>query len=149
MIRRQLFALTVLVFVISGCGDGLVRVSVDGKLTVQGQPLGNTVVQFTPKEGTVGQGAIGMSDEQGKFTVTSSVKDDPGIPAGKYAVRLSRLVAIDGKVLPKDSVEADYPGAWESIPAPYFTDSSPLEITVDKGGALEIDLPAKLNAKKK
>jgi len=71
------------------------------------------------------------------------------MPPGKYQVRLSRLVNVDGKVLPKGAVEAEYPGAKESIPAPYNTDKSPIEVTVEKGGALEIDLPAKLNVKKK
>lgn len=142
-------ALSIGTLFLVGCGDGLTRVSVDGKLTSQGNVLDNTVVQFTPKDGTAGEGAIGMSDEQGKFTVTSSRDDDSGIPPGKYRVRLSRLISMDGKVLPKGAVEADYPGAKESIPAPYNSDKSPIEVTVEKGGALEVDMPAKLNVKKK
>lgn len=149
MLNRRLLVCVFSLFCLCGCGDGLERIQIEGILKNQGQPLDNTVLQFMPQEGTAGQGAIGMSDAQGKFTVVSSVKDDPGIPPGKYRVRLSRLVNVDGKPLPEGAVEAEYPGAKESIPAPYNSDKSPIEVSIEKSGTVDVDLPAKLNMKKK
>jgi hypothetical protein len=56
----------------------------------------------------------------------------------------------DGTILPSDAKQADYPHAEESIPAPYSSPDSPLEITVpEAGGTVNIEIPAKLLGKKK
>ncbi len=132
-----------------GCGDGLNRVPIEGMLTAKGEPLGNAVVVFTPQSGTPGEGAIGQSNAEGKFTVISSRQDDSGVPPGKYKVRVSRMVDGKGAPLPQDATQADYPDARESIPAPFSTSNSPIEVTIDdKGGQVKIDVPAKPGAKK-
>ncbi len=135
----------------AGCGgDGLRRVPIQGTVKAQGIPLNGATVQLSPKEGTVGEGAIGMSDQQGKFTVISSRREDSGVPPGKYSVRISRLIDAKGNPLPADATQADHPDAKESIPAPYSLPSSPLEVTIDdKGGSVEIDVPAKVQGLKK
>ncbi len=135
----------------AGCGgDGLRRVPIQGTVKAQGIPLNGATVQLSPKDGTVGEGAIGMSDQQGKFTVISSRREDSGVPPGKYSVRISRLIDAKGNPLPADATQADHPDAKESIPAPYSLPSSPLEVTIDdKGGSVEIDVPAKVQGLKK
>lgn len=134
-----------------GCGgDGLDRVPIQGELTAQGTPIPSAIVQFTPKTGTQGDGAIGQSDAAGKFTVISSRQDDSGVPPGKYGVRVSLLTDAKGNPLPPDATQADHPDAKESIPAPYSTPSSPLEVTIDAaGGVVKVDIPAKIPGLKK
>lgn len=142
---RGIVALWLLFSCCLGCGgDGLSRVPIQGLVKMDGAPLASAVVQLTPKTGTPGEGALGMSDGEGKFTVISSRKDDAGVPPGKYGVRVSRLTDAKGTPLPPDATQADHPDAKESIPAPYSLPSSPLEVTIDaKGGLVEINIPGK------
>lgn len=87
----------------------------------------------------------GGADSEGKFTVISSRRDDPGIPPGTYTVRVSRMVDEHGTLLPQDATQADYPDGFDSVPPPYSTVSSPLEITVtDEDRSFEIDIPVAL-----
>jgi len=85
-----------LVFFCQGCGDSLTRVPIQGLVKAQGNPLENATIQCTPKAGTDGIGALGMSDANGNFTVISSRQDDSGIPPGKYGVRISKFVDEKG-----------------------------------------------------
>ena len=139
-------AMTML-FGVAGCGDGIKRVPVEGEILAVGQPVSNASIQFLPAEGTPGQGAIGVSDKDGKFTVISSRQSDAGIPPGKYKVIVSRFMDRDGTILPNDAKQADYPDAKESVPPPYCTPNSPLEVTITEGGALKVEIPVKLKGK--
>ncbi|MEQ1825896.1 MAG: carboxypeptidase-like regulatory domain-containing protein [Pirellula sp.] len=131
-----------------GCGDGLSRVVISGTLKSQSGPVANAIVQFYPRPGTPGEGAIGMCDERGNFTVISSRKANEGLPPGKYTVRATRMISKDGIVLPATATQAEHPDARESVPAPYSTPASPIEVEIsEKGGALEIEIPAKVTGK--
>jgi hypothetical protein len=135
---------------IAGCGDGLRRVTIEGVVTAQQSPLADATVQFFPKGSTVGEGAIGTTDSNGKFTVTSSRDDAAGIPPGTYTVRVSRMMDRDGKLLPPDATQADYPDAIEAVPPPYSTATSPIEVTItDQGGNITVEIPVKLLGPKK
>ncbi len=130
---------------LAGCGDGIHRVDITGVLTAQKKPIDGAVVQLLPKGSTTGDGGLGAVDSEGKFTVISSRQDDPGIPPGTYTVLVSRLVDENGTLLPKDAGQADYPDGFDSIPPPYSTRNSPLEITVtDEDRTFEIDIPVAL-----
>ncbi|OWK45148.1 carboxypeptidase-like regulatory domain-containing protein [Fimbriiglobus ruber] len=133
-----------------GCGDGLKRVSVQGKLTAGGQPLAGATVQFIPSNAVAGEGGIGRTDADGAFTLTGSRNGAKGVVPGQYKVRVSRLVARDGTALPPDAKQADNPGCRESVPAKYTSvDGSPLNATVpEAGGALTIEIPEPLAGKK-
>ncbi|OAI56523.1 hypothetical protein AYO47_08945 [Planctomyces sp. SCGC AG-212-M04] len=134
------------VALLAGCGssDGLERAQIVGTVTISGQPLDYAVVQFLPA-GAPGQGAIGQSDAQGKFTVTSSREDHSGLPPGDYTVLVSRMADPGGKVLGPDDTEADYPNARQTVPAPYSTAGTPLKVNVGKdGGDVKIDVPTAL-----
>lgn len=147
-----LFGVLLCSCLLSGCGgDGINRVPIEGTLTSQGtDPVDSAVLVFDPQEGTAGEGAIGRTDAEGKFTVISSRDDDSGIPPGKYSVRVSRLVdGQSGEPLPADAPEADFPGAYDSIPAPYSSTKSPLEVDIsEQGGELKVDIPVKLKGKR-
>jgi hypothetical protein len=135
---------------LAGCGDGLRRVPVRGKLTANGQPLGHAVVQFIPAGATKGEGGMGRSDGDGNFTLVGSRAGATGVVPGEYKVRVSRMVARDGTPLPEDAKQAENPGAWESVPAPYSAlGATPLKVTVpEEGGPVTIDVPAKILGRK-
>ncbi len=128
-----------------GCGgDGLTRVGIEGELLAQNGPIANATVQLIPQAGTVGEGAIGLADSSGKFTVISSRDQAAGLPPGKYRVRVSQMIDKDGTVLPGDAIQADYPYSREGVPPPYSTLESPLEISItDAGGQVTIEIPTK------
>ena len=135
-----------------GCwgGDGLDRVPITGMVTVEGNPLSSAALFFTPAAGTPGEGAIGASDDSGKFQVVSSRRDDSGIPPGEYTVRISRLVMPDGSAIPPDAPDADFPEARQSIPKPFSGMDSPLKVTIAAGGGeVKVDIPAPLVDPKK
>jgi len=141
-------AISILAFL--GCGgDGLRRVPVQGKVTAKDVPVGNATVLFMPLEGTKGEGGIGTTDKAGNFTLTGSRQGDKGLVPGKYKVRVSRFMDRDGSILPSDAKQADYPHAEESVPAPYSSPDSPLQVTVpEKGGTVNVELPVKIQGKK-
>lgn len=148
---NRLLPCLLIVPLLLGCGDGLNRVDIEGTLTSQGNfPVNGATLSFAPLDGTPGEGAIGRTDADGKFTVISSRASDEGIPPGKYRVRVSRL--IDGKtgeVLPEDAAEADFPNATESVPPPYAGVNSPLTADIsDSGGELKLEIPKKLKGQK-
>jgi hypothetical protein len=149
---RRLCQLTAAVSILGflGCGgDGLRRVPVRGTVTAKGAPVGNATVLFMPADGTMGVGGIGTTDRDGHFTLTGSRRGDAGVVPGKYKVRVSLYVDRDGTVLPSDAKQVDYPHAVESVPAPYSSPDSPLEVTVpEEGGAVTVEIPVKTLGKK-
>ena len=83
---------------LSGCGNGLAKVS--GQVTLDGQPLrggnGNVrvTVQFQPASG-VGSTAIGLADENGIYILGTGSKT--GIPPGEYFVTCSAQELVPTK----------------------------------------------------
>ena len=146
MTHWKLFLTGLLVIGFTGCGgDGIKRTPIVGRLTLNGEPLANASVEFTPQGSTQGIGAMGISDTQGKFEVISSRKGHEGIPPGEYSVRVSLFMNPDQTPLPPDATQADNPFAYEAIPSPYSGAGSPLKVTIPKeGGEVKIDIPAKL-----
>jgi hypothetical protein len=148
-VRRLCFLASVVPLLgVLGCGDGIKRVPVQGKLTVNGNPVEDAYVQFIPARDTRGEGGMGRTDRDGNFSL-EGMKGVRGVAPGEYKVRVSRLVLPDGKPLPWGATEADNPGCRESIPPPYSTPESPLAATVpESGGTINIGIPAKLLAGK-
>ena len=149
MRRAQLVAGFVLLASVAGCGDGLRRVHVQGKVTAQGQPVDNAVVSFVPLGATKGEGGIARSDRDGNFTLIGSRRGDKGVVPGEYRVRVSRLITRSGALLDPAANEADNPGSYDSVPRPYSSGESPLKASVpEEGGPVTIDIPVKLLGRK-
>ena len=70
----------------SGCGNSNspTLVPVDGVITYQGEPLANARITFVPEKGPM---ALGVSDKEGKFVLSSGGR--PGVSVGKCAVAVS------------------------------------------------------------
>src|SRR5262245_38136533 len=82
------------VLTLTGCGNGLAKVS--GVVTLDGQPLrsGNDVratVYFQPASGA-GAAAVGILDEEGKFTLSSG--SQTGVAPGEYVITCSATQII-------------------------------------------------------
>jgi hypothetical protein len=139
----RFLAIAFLLLTLVGCGDGLKRVSVQGKITAGGQPLNKAIIQFVPLESTKGEGGIGVSDSEGNFTLTGSRGGAQGVVPGEYKVRVSRTIARDGTVLPPEAKQAENPGSKETLPGVYASvEATPLRATVPpEGGAVEVKIP--------
>jgi hypothetical protein len=144
MFRLRIIALIILMLSLVGCGDGVRRVPVKGQFKAKGNPVEGAFVLFIPQGNTKGEGGIGKTDRDGNFSLTG-MRQVVGVSPGEYTVRISRLVARDGKPLPEGATEADNPGSWESVPPPYCLPNSPLKVTVpDSGGVVNVEVPAKM-----
>lgn len=126
-----------------GCGNGLA--SVNGKVTLDGNPLaggGDTraMVYFYPEGGT-GAPAVGLLDSSGEFTVSTGTSS--GVKPGAYLVTVSasQLVGKDIPGVPRS--------ARRVTPAKYSDpNASGLRVQVDSGSnecefALESDPPSR------
>lgn len=96
MSKARVYGLLVvgLLFIsIFGCGgsDEYSVVPVRGVVTCQGKPVTNATVNFTPKadqgrpEGRRGRVALGITDNDGRFKLTT-YKNDDGAIVGKHTV---------------------------------------------------------------
>ena len=72
-----------------GCGSNLPKtVKVNGKVTLDGEPLQGASVQFMPQEAS-GHPAFGTTDEGGNFKLTTFSTNDGALP-GQYKVIVQR-----------------------------------------------------------
>ena len=104
---RCLFFVFITASVITGCSkSGLVQV--EGIVVLDNQPVPEATVLFIPEGGT-GQPAQGMTDENGKFQLTTFKENDGALP-GDYKVTVTKSVP------PPQPPEAE-PGDSRSIVA--------------------------------
>jgi hypothetical protein len=69
---------------LSGCSDSPTFAEVSGTLTAKGKPLGNVQVEFWPE--VSGPRSIGVTDKDGKFTLTSDDGKRSGAVVGSHKV---------------------------------------------------------------
>ena len=138
--------------VFTGCGgSGPEVVPVEGMLTLDGKPLPNKTLVFTPIGDTPGHGAGGASDAEGRYTlravVPGATRDYPGIPPGRYRVTVLEPMFPGG--MPEEE-EGDEPAVAvgpgmghrkSDIPAVYGTERSHLVYEVsESGGVINVEL---------
>lgn len=110
-----------------GGGDGPEFVTVEGTVTLDGQPVPNAMIAFRP-QGAGGGGytssSYGGTDSDGYYYLQYSISQDGAIP-GEYQVEISTYAEADED----EGVEA-HP---ETIPARYNRQTE-LTATVEPGG---------------
>jgi len=93
----------------SGCGSGGIAVNyVEGTVTLDGAPLADAVVSFSPVVGGTGKAAVGTTDAKGvfKLTATENTTIGGGTAPGDYLVAITK---------PTLGAAVD-PDAWKTDP---------------------------------
>ena len=132
MPKRFLFGVVLLC--LAGCGQKNSNLPpqypVSGTVTLDGKPLTGAGIMFLPRGDTRGTGAMGMTDEAGKYTLKTDY-GGPGAPEGEFAVTISKVVNKDGTpYIPNpDVAEA---GERETLPG-RFSDSMKTELNAQVG----------------
>ena len=86
-----------------GCGQ---TYKINGKVTLDGQPVAGAQVRFIPR-GDTGRSAVGFTGKDGTFTLTT-VKQGDGALKGEYKVTVSKLsehAIIPNKPNDKDAMK--------------------------------------------
>jgi hypothetical protein len=129
-----------------GCNQGAKLGSVTGQVTMDGQPLANVLVTFTPAE--AGRTATGKTDASGKYELICL--DRKGAPVGKHKVSVTTLQeAASVAEMSSDSEEymkqatgqaGDYNTAKVEEPIPARYNSQTEFVKEVKAGSNVIDL---------
>jgi hypothetical protein len=117
----------------SGSGDDLPREAVSGTVTLDGQPLANGTISFSPAGGSGGPGGGGVIGG-GKF----SIPRETGLVPGNYNVALYASEKRAEQTKPAQAgggKPAERPK--ELIPAKYNT-STELKAEIKKGGGNDL-----------
>jgi hypothetical protein len=122
-----------------GCGG---PVNVEGRVLMDGKPVGGAQVLFIPVNG--GQQAGDVTDDAGHFQLKNPQK--LGIVPGEYVVTVSKKDFPPGMKRPSPH-ELTIPLAAkmkETLPASYTQlDKTPLRITIPSGGTNDLVLDIK------
>lgn len=141
---RWICLLVVFLFVDVGCGGGSGPAGpklapAKGVINYNGRPVNAATVLFSPSKGNPG---MGMTDDQGKFAITTGGR--PGVAIGKCKVVVSKPTsAADGvnpNMTPKDMEDMIKAGKSfeppkDPIPPRYGSDkTTPLEADISENG---------------
>ena len=117
----------------AGCGDnGPKPVPVEGRVTLNGKPVKQMLVNFQPVGKTYGTGANGMTDDDGKFSMMDS-RGGTGAHVGEYKV--SFYPPLNRRVEGDPSTDVIDDGSKSGLPRIYLDgEKTPLRVTVPEGG---------------
>lgn len=124
-----------------GCGDTTVqddrpeRAKVSGKITLDGAPVEGATIRLEAKTGSQ-QGAIGVSEADGTFVLTTYSSGD-GVLPGTYMV-IATKTKIEGML--SDEEANEYNGRGEEIPEPTKTELLPAKYATAKTTDIEISV---------
>jgi hypothetical protein len=141
MLLRRMLMLATLALLSAGCGSEFPTARVSGRVTLNGKPVDQVEVMFSPiaAEGKInsGVGSYGVTDADGRYTLLLiGTKDTKGAVIGKHKVR------IDNHSPPGDSSDdrpQKRPKPAVLIPAKYHALNSILEFEVTSGGTDKAD----------
>jgi hypothetical protein len=132
-------SLVAILLVGCGEGDGLDRVAVSGKVTLDGRPLAQGSIQFIPKDGDSRAAAHGEVVD-GSYSIPAS--DGPAPGAFSVTVLPSEESA-SGTTAPTPDGSAERPGDPPpdalGEPTVFFKPTTPMEATVAAGAANTFD----------
>lgn len=134
------FCLLLSVLFASGCwshGRKFPSQHVEGIVSLDGQPVAKAIVTFQPKDEEGGDVAMGSTDENGKYKLTSSNGDpEKGALEGDYTVLISllKVTALEKpKRVPGTSITVTT-DVKQLLPTVYQDkEKTPYSVTVKKG----------------
>ena len=133
------FALLGLLATVPACGGGAIKTEgVTGVVTLDGEPLANATVYFTPAEGSSGASqSVGTTNEAGEYKLQTLLgAADAGTTPGDYVVTIDCVdeVPTGDMKLNDDGDEVPETEEIQRVPARYLNAStSGLTATVVKG----------------
>jgi hypothetical protein len=140
MLQKLIFMLLLIsATVLTGCGTkGPVVQYVEGTVTFEGKPVADADVCFTPTTGQSGIPAVGKTDSNGMYRLTSAQGGafGKGAVAGGYEVRIIKYLDLDavepvnpqlGDVVPLANPKHHLPEKYADVK------TSELTATVNKG----------------
>lgn len=133
------FALIGLLATVPACGGGAIKTEgVTGVVTLDGEPLPNAEVYFTPVDTASGAlQSVGRTNEAGEYKLqTLGGKADAGTTPGDYVVTISCVdeVPTGGVKLNDDGEEVPETEEKQRVPDRYLNgETSDLKATVVKG----------------
>jgi hypothetical protein len=133
---RRLTILAALAVLPAGCGGGSYKTAaVSGRVTLNGQPLADAAVMFnpvaTPGNVNPGPGSTGVTDADGRYTLTIVGKTTKGAVVGKNKVEIT-MMKHDSADPADDKPQRSKPSV--KIPVRYHSKDSKLECDVPSGG---------------
>ncbi|QDU73189.1 hypothetical protein Pan97_01560 [Bremerella volcania] len=109
-----------------GCGgSGNPIGTVNGKVTLNGEPVSEAYVMFEPVEG--GRSSFGITDTDGNYQLTYMAEND-GALVGEHTVRITTQRGAKRD----DRGQITQPGVKEKFPPEYNTESTQ-QVTVESG----------------
>ena len=104
------------VLLLSGCGgEDRVSAPVNGKVTLNGEPMAGVIVRFQPVGGLdaskpeAGMGSFGETNEAGEFSLEFSDNGEQGAVLGEHAVTI-------GERTPEEEADNDAGGIGQKEP---------------------------------
>src|SRR3954447_1524828 len=127
---------------LSGCGgDPLGRHAISGTVTVDGAPLEKGNIAFMPVEKSSTSG--GTVIEGGKY----SIKQDKGLPVGKYRVTITAPVPGPGGRAKANAPPGEPIPPPQEMIAPEWNEKSEKTIEVTEKGPYQFNFDAKKKSK--
>jgi hypothetical protein len=79
----------------AGCHrSGLNLADVEGVVTLDGAPVGEAAVMFMPVDSKLGPSASGVTDDQGRFTLTTANREGAVIGEHRVAISKSEVTVV-------------------------------------------------------
>ncbi|MFZ9793254.1 MAG: carboxypeptidase-like regulatory domain-containing protein [Gemmataceae bacterium] len=101
--RHFLLLMPTSIFLALGCGgDNRGLAPVSGTIFLNGKPLPNATIVFTPEENDVRVG-VGSTDKDGKYSLSSFQTND-GVKIGKHKVSVRAFEDSGGAFKPADDI---------------------------------------------
>lgn len=131
---------------VAGCGRGPQFADVQGRITLNGQPLPDLEVLFLPdpKQGTVGPPSSGYTDEKGHYKLATN-KDQSGAVVGTHRVTLRDLTTLPTPPMldaegNRERAKVKPPAKVSRVPASYASShETPLRAIEVKPGGRTLD----------
>jgi len=144
-----------LVFSASGCGGGghTPLYPVNGRVTLDGEPLAGKTLKFIPDPGTPGLGGGGTTKGDGRYVAIANrpgaIRDMNGLPAGAYRVTVEEpMFPLQAEIAAQEKWTGVGPPPAiglpkidkkkkKDIPTAYGSEkTTPLRVEVVEGGGL-------------